>query len=54
MGIMELTFHAVFQEVEKKLDTLADKDIGTILKTVGMTLVSTVGAHQDHFMGPHL
>ena len=43
-----------FQEVEKKLDTLADKDIGTILKTVGMTLVSTVGAHQDHFMGPHL
>ena len=32
-----------FQEVEKKLDTLADKDIGTILKTVGMTLVSTVG-----------
>ena len=32
-----------FQMVETKLPTLADKDIGTILKTVGMTLVSTVG-----------
>jgi len=32
-----------FGAVEKKLDGVADKDIGTILKTVGMTLVSTVG-----------
>lgn len=32
-----------FGAVEKKLDGVADKDIGAILKTVGMTLVSTVG-----------
>ncbi len=32
-----------FGAVEKKLDGVADKDIGTILKTVGMTLVTTVG-----------
>lgn len=32
-----------FEAVEKKLSELDGKDIGTILKTVGMTLVSTVG-----------
>lgn len=32
-----------FTAVVAKLPTVADKDIGTILKTVGMTLVSTVG-----------
>lgn len=32
-----------FLEVEAKLPSVADKDIGTILKTVGMVLVSTVG-----------
>ncbi len=32
-----------FQAVIKKMAELADKDIGTILKTVGMTLLSTVG-----------
>ncbi len=32
-----------FQAVLGKLPTVADKDIGAILKTVGMTLVSTVG-----------
>jgi dihydroxyacetone kinase-like protein len=32
-----------FQAVLAKLPGVADKDIGTILKTVGMTLVSTVG-----------
>lgn len=32
-----------FQAVMTKLPTLSDKDIGTIFKTVGMTLVSTVG-----------
>lgn len=32
-----------FKEVDKKLPDLSGKDIGTILKTVGMTLVSTVG-----------
>ncbi len=32
-----------FQAVLKKLPELADKDIGAIFKTAGMTLVSTVG-----------
>ena len=32
-----------FQAALTKLPGVADKDIGTILKTVGMTLVSTVG-----------
>ncbi len=32
-----------FRAVLQKLPTVADKDIGTVLKTVGMTLVSTVG-----------
>ena len=32
-----------FQAVLVKLPSVADKDIGTIFKTVGMTLVSTVG-----------
>jgi len=32
-----------FQSVLAKLPSVADKDIGTIFKTVGMTLVSTVG-----------
>lgn len=32
-----------FKAVLAKLPTVADKDIGTIFKTVGMTLVSTVG-----------
>ena len=37
------TWIAGFTAVVAKLPTVADKDIGTILKTVGMTLVSTVG-----------
>lgn len=32
-----------FQAVLTKLPAVEDKDIGTILKTVGMTLISTVG-----------
>ena len=32
-----------FQAVMKKMPDMTDKDIGTILKTVGMTLLSTVG-----------
>ena len=32
-----------FQAVLAKLPAVEDKDIGTILKTVGMTLISTVG-----------
>lgn len=40
-----------FTEVDKKLDTLTDKDIGTILKTVGMTLVSSVGGASGPLYG---
>ena len=32
-----------FKAVVSRLGTVSDKDIGTILKTVGMTLMSTVG-----------
>jgi len=32
-----------FRAVLNKLPTISDKDIGTIFKTVGMTLISTVG-----------
>jgi dihydroxyacetone kinase-like protein len=35
--------HRGFQAVLGKLPSVTDKDIGTILKTVGMTLISTVG-----------
>ncbi len=35
--------HRGFKAVLGKMSELADKDIGTILKTVGMTLLSTVG-----------
>ena len=40
-----------FEAVEGKLEVLADKDIGTILKTVGMTLVSTVGGASGPLYG---
>ncbi|NLM74063.1 MAG: dihydroxyacetone kinase subunit L [Clostridiaceae bacterium] len=40
-----------FAEVEKKFPTLEGKDIGTILKTVGMTLVSTVGGASGPLYG---
>lgn len=40
-----------FGEVEKKLPILEGKDIGTILKTVGMTLVSTVGGASGPLYG---
>ena len=40
-----------FSEVDKKLETLSEKDIGTILKTVGMTLVSTVGGASGPLYG---
>jgi dihydroxyacetone kinase-like protein len=35
--------HRGFQAVINKMQEMADKDIGTIFKTVGMTLLSTVG-----------
>ena len=40
-----------FSEVDRKLESLKDKDIGTILKTVGMTLVSTVGGASGPLYG---
>ena len=40
-----------FGEVEKKLPSLEGKDMGTILKTVGMTLVSTVGGASGPLYG---
>jgi dihydroxyacetone kinase-like protein len=40
-----------FTAVLGKLPTIADKDIGTILKTTGMTLVSTVGGASGPLYG---
>ncbi len=40
-----------FQAVLGKLPTVSDKDIGTIFKTVGMTLVSTVGGASGPLYG---
>jgi dihydroxyacetone kinase-like protein len=40
-----------FQAVRAKVPELADKDIGSILKTVGMTLVSTVGGASGPLYG---
>lgn len=40
-----------FQKVLEKLPTVADTDIGNILKTVGMTLISTVGGASGPLYG---
>ena len=40
-----------FAEVEKQADALEQKDIGNILKTVGMTLVSKVGGSSGPLYG---
>lgn len=40
-----------FAEVEKKLDGMAGKEPGDVLKTVGMTLVSTVGGASGPLYG---
>lgn len=40
-----------FDAVLPKLEGMEDKDIGTILKTVGMTLVSTVGGSSGPLYG---
>lgn len=40
-----------FAEVEKKIPTLEGKDIGTILRTVGMTLMSKVGGASGPLYG---
>lgn len=40
-----------FKAVIEKISTMADKDCGSILKTVGMTLVSTVGGASGPLYG---
>ena len=40
-----------FAAVEKKLPELAEKDLGTVLKTVGMTLVSVIGGSAGPLYG---
>lgn len=40
-----------FAAVEKKLPELAEKDVGTVLKTVGLTLVSAVGGSAGPLYG---
>lgn len=40
-----------FAKVLEKLPTVADKDIGNILKTVGMTLISSVGGASGPLYG---
>lgn len=40
-----------FSEVEKQAENLGEKDIGNILKTVGMTLVSKVGGSSGPLYG---
>ncbi len=40
-----------FRKVAEKLPTVADKDIGNILKTVGMTLISRVGGASGPLYG---
>ena len=40
-----------FQKVSEKLPTVIDRDIGTILKTVSMTLISTVGGASGPLYG---
>ncbi len=40
-----------FTKVVEKLPTVTDKDIGNILKTVGMTLISSVGGASGPLYG---
>ena len=40
-----------FQEVKAKLPSLVDKDVGVILKTIGTTLVSTIGGASGPLYG---
>ena len=40
-----------FKKVIEKLPTVADKDIGNILKTIGMTLISSVGGASGPLYG---
>lgn len=42
-----LNMHRGFSKVVEKLPSIADKDIGFILKNTGMTLLSNVGGASD-------
>ncbi|HLH74139.1 MAG TPA: dihydroxyacetone kinase subunit DhaL [Chloroflexota bacterium] len=46
-----VNLHRGMQAVLAKLSTVADKDVGTIFKMVGMTLVSTVGGASGPLYG---
>lgn len=46
-----LNMHRGFKKVLEKLPSLADKDIGTILKTTGMTLLSSIGGASGPLYG---
>ncbi len=46
-----INMHRGFQKVSEKLPTVIDRDIGTILKTVSMTLISTVGGASGPLYG---
>ena len=46
-----LNMNRGFKKVKEKLPTLADKDIGTILKNTGMVLLSTIGGASGPLYG---
>lgn len=46
-----LNMNRGFKKVKEKLPTLEDKDIGTILKNTGMTLLSTIGGASGPLYG---
>ncbi|MFT8211980.1 MAG: dihydroxyacetone kinase subunit DhaL [Symbiopectobacterium sp.] len=46
-----LNMNRGFRKVKEKLPTLADKDIGTIMKNTGMVLLSTIGGANGPLYG---
>ncbi|MCG7584842.1 dihydroxyacetone kinase ADP-binding subunit DhaL [Photobacterium sp. OFAV2-7] len=46
-----LNMNRGFQKVQEKLPGVADKDIGTIMKTTGMTLLSSIGGASGPLYG---
>jgi dihydroxyacetone kinase-like protein len=46
-----INMHRGFKKVMEKLPTVADKDVGNILKTTGMTLISSVGGASGPLYG---
>ncbi|MGK7902307.1 MAG: dihydroxyacetone kinase subunit DhaL [Hormoscilla sp.] len=46
-----INLHRGFQKVQDQLPQLAEKDIGSMLKTVSMTLISTVGGASGPLYG---